>query len=598
MSSTPGFRDLNHNGTLEPYEDSTLATDRRVEDLLASMTLDEKAGLLFVASITPDPLGPSAEDRDRVAGQLINHFGLLAIRDMREIAAWQNRMQELAAETRLGIPLTLASDPRHAFSTNPFASWGAAGMSQWPEPIGLAAIGDEELAERFGDVARREYLAAGLRVAIHPMADLATEPRWTRISGTFGEDADLASRILSAYVRGFQGSRLGPESVSTIVKHFPGAGPQKDGEDAHFEYGKEQVYPGGNFDYHLRPFEAALAAGASQVMPYYGVPIGTEYEEIGFGFNRGVITGLLRERFGFDGIVLTDWCLLTEIGSGANTSPPRAWGAEHLSIEERILAIFDAGCDQIGGEACPDLVVALVRSGRLAESRIDVSARRILREKFVLGLFDDPYVNLDAPTAIGSAAFVEEGLAAQCAAHTLLKNVTPVGVHQPFLPLAAGSSAYLIGIDNDIAADYVRVAESIDQAECAIVRVEAPYEKRPGAIEQYFHAGSLEFDRETLDWLLPILERLPTVVVVHLDRPAVLTPVATRACAVLGEFGASDTAVLEVVTGRRHPQGKLPFNLPSSMNEVLTQRSDVPFDMPNPLYRFGHGLAYGASTST
>ena len=107
--------------------------------------------------------------------------------------------------------------------------------------------------EEFGDTARREYLAVGIRVALHPMADLATEPRWARIVGTFGEDAELVGRLTAAYIRGFQGETLGPHSVACMVKHFPGGGPQKDGEDPHFSYGREQVYPGDNLEYHLAP---------------------------------------------------------------------------------------------------------------------------------------------------------------------------------------------------------------------------------------------------------------------------------------------------------------------------------------------------------
>ena len=215
--------------------------------------------------------------------------------------------------------------------------WLAGSFSQWPEPIGLAAIGDVELVASFADIARHEYTAVGLRVALHPQVDLATEPRWARQVASFGEDADLSGRLASAYIRGFQRDELGPESVATMTKHFPGGGPQKDGEDPHFAYGREQVYPGGMFDLHLKPFEAALAAGTSQIMPYYGMPVGTQYEEVGFGFNRSVITGLLRERYGFDGIVCTDWGLITDHEIAGAPFPARAWGAEHLSLRERMI---------------------------------------------------------------------------------------------------------------------------------------------------------------------------------------------------------------------------------------------------------------------
>jgi len=283
------FRDLNKNGRLDPYEDPRRPIAERVEDILSQMRLEEKAGLMFhtVAAVNPDgSLNPPAIGFSRapitemVTQRLMNHFNVHMLPEPRLAAQWYNRLQALAESTRLGIPVTISSDPRHAFSNNPLASLLAGHFSQWPEPIGLAAIGDPALVETFGDIARQEYLALGIRVALHPMADLATEPRWARINGTFGEDAELSARLTAAYIRGFQGATLGTHSVACMTKHFPGGGPQKDGEDPHFAYGREQVYPGGNFDYHLLPFEAAFAAHTAQIMPYYGMPIGLEIEPV------------------------------------------------------------------------------------------------------------------------------------------------------------------------------------------------------------------------------------------------------------------------------------------------------------------------------
>jgi beta-glucosidase len=298
------FRDLNKNGRLDPYEDSRRPIDERVEDLLSQMTLEEKAGMMFHTMIGMNEDGSLLEEiggvnphrtSDLVARRLLNHFNVYEVADPRHMAEWYNRLQKLAERTRLGIPVTISSDPRHAFTQNPATSMMAGKFSKWPEPIGLAATGDPALVEEFGDIARQEYVAVGIRTALHPMADMATEPRWARINGTFGEDAALASQMVSAYIKGFQGDELGPESVACMTKHFPGGGPQKDGEDAHFSYGREQVYPGGNFDYHLIPFEAALEAGTTQIMPYYGMPVGLPIEEVGFGFNKDVITGLSRQ---------------------------------------------------------------------------------------------------------------------------------------------------------------------------------------------------------------------------------------------------------------------------------------------------------------
>ena len=238
------FRDLNKNGKLDPYEDPRRPIDERVDDLLAQMTLEEKAGLMFhmIAGVNPDAsLNPPSDGFGRgmpitvmVGEQLMNHFNVHALPPPRLAAQWYNNLQALAESTRLGIPVTISSDPRHAFSNNPLTSLFAGAFSLWPEPIGLAAIGDEALVEEFGDIARQEYVAVGIRVALHPMADLATEPRWARINGTFGEEAQLSARLTAAYIRGFQGAALGPHSVACMTKHFPGGGPQKDGEDPHF----------------------------------------------------------------------------------------------------------------------------------------------------------------------------------------------------------------------------------------------------------------------------------------------------------------------------------------------------------------------------
>jgi beta-glucosidase len=600
-----GFRDLNHNGTMEPYEDPTRPVEERVDDLLSRMTLEEKVGMLFHPQITPSPDGsltttpPAVFQAEttashRVSGQLMNHFLLRAsLPDVREMVEWHNRLQALAASTRLGIPITLSSDPRHSFALNPVTSAPSGAFSQWPEMLGLAAIGDEELVQRFADIARQEYRAIGVRVALHPTADLATEPRWARIRETFGEDANLTSRLIAAYVRGFQGPRLGKESVAAMVKHFPGGGPQKDGEDAHFSYGREQIYPGRNFAHHLRPFEAAFAAGVSQVMPYYAMPIGTEYEPVGFGYNRGVLTGLLRERYGFEGIVCTDFGIVTDTELFGEPIPAAAWGVEHLSREDRLVKVLHAGADQFGGEECPELLARLVRSGRISERRVDKSARRLLREKFVLGLFDDPFLDAsESITVVGSKEFVEAGFAAQRAALTVLRNSEQATGGTPFLPLREDAAAYLLGVDHDVARSYVTVVRSVHDADFAILRLGAPYERRSGVVERFFRAGSLDFDAETVAAVLALCERLPTVVVVHLERPAILTPFDAATAALVGEFGASDRAVLDILFGRDVPRGRLPFDLPSSMDEVLNQRSDVPFDMPNPLYRFGHGLRY------
>jgi beta-glucosidase len=583
----------------EDYRSRSLDVDQRVDDLLRRMTVAEKAGMLFQTMIAVGS-GDLSEANETfgtktaeymIKEQQLSHFNVIrAGDDARTLAEWQNRVQQQAATNRLGIPVTLSTDPRHHFTENVGTSAAAGAFSQWPETLGLAAIGSPELVQRFGDIARQEYLAVGLRLALHPQIDLATEPRWSRIAGGFGEDADLTSELVQAYIRGFQGEQLGPQSVSTMTKHFPGGGPQKDGEDPHFVYGREQVYPGNNFDYHLKPFRAAMAAGGSQLMPYYGLPIGTQYEEVAFAFNKGIITDLLRGELRFDGIVCTDWGLVTDATIAGQPMPARAWGVEHLDELSRVEMILNAGCDQLGGEARPELVVQLVEQGRISEDRIDVSVRRLLREKFVLGLFDDPYVDLDhAAATVGKAEFVAAGAEAQRRAYTLLVN------RDQILPLRKGRRLYVEGVSAEVASRYGEVVDSPTEADVALLRLQAPYEPRPGGFEAKFHAGSLEFPAAERDHHADICSTVPTIIDVYLDRPAVLTHLAGDAAALFGSYGSSDEAFLDVVFGDAQPAGSLPFDLPRSMAAVVASRSDVPFDTADPVFRFGLGLRYGST---
>ena len=560
---------------------STAAIEERVDELLARMTLEEKVGLMFHAPIFMNPDGTLLDDtEERIAGRHLNHFNIYFAPGPRQHAEWHNRLQDLAKTTRLGIPVTISSDPRHSFAENFAAAWSATGFSQWPEPIGFGALGDVDAVREFGDIARREYRAVGIHVALHPMADLATEPRWARIMHTFGEDGELAARLVAAYIRGFQGEELGPQSVACMTKHFPGGGPQLDGEDPHFAYGKDQVYPGGMFEYHMRVFEAAFEAGTAQIMPYYGRPVGTPLEEVGFGFNRDVVTGLLRERYGFDGVVCTDWGLVTDAPlPDGSVFAAKCWGVEELGVEERLVKIVEAGCDQLGGEELPEVLVELVHAGRIAEERIDESARRLLRDKFRLGLFDDPYVDPDeAERTCGSPPFRAKGERAQRRSAVVISN-------DGVLPLREGVRVYADGLA------YEGAAESPGEADVAIVRRNAPFEPRTnGMIESLFHAGDLDFKEPELSTLLELARTVPMVLVLHLERPAVIPELVEACAAVVAVFGASDEAVLDVLFGRTKPEGRLPFELPSSMDAVRAQLPDVPGDSPDPLFRLGHGL--------
>ena len=599
------YRDLNKNGRLDPYEDPGRPIDERVEDLLQQMTLEEKAGLMVQPMINAGKKGELTEipsivsplsTSEMVINRHIKHFNIVYSGAPQIIATWYNNMQKMAEQTRLGIPVTISSDPRHATTANnPGAGIFMEDFSHWPEPLGLAASRDEDLVQQFGDIARQEYLALGIRTALHPMADLATEPRWGRMSGTFGEDAGLSRRLTAAYIRGFQGETLGPESVSCMVKHFPGGGPQKDGWDAHFSYGREQVYPGNNFDYHLIPFEGAFAAGVEQVMPYYGIPVGQTSEDVGMSFNKEIVTDLLRNRYSFDGIICTDWSIVeTNKALGVlKVMDSPSWGVEHLSVKERYLKAIEAGVDQFGGQLSPHNIVELVREGKVTEGRIDTSVQRILRLKFKLGLFDNPYVDVQAAEAnVGTAEFRQAGEMAQRKSVVLLKNGDED--QEPALPLDGRPIIYIENIAPEIASQYGHIAASLETADFAILRLETPYEKprSKAFLEKYFHQGDLDFKGEEKARILKIVETKPTIVDIHLERAAIIPEIGANCLALFATFGVTDKVFLDAVFGRFNPGGKLPLEMPSSMEAVRAQKEDLPSDSETPLFPYGHGLCY------
>ena len=596
------YRDLNKNGTMDPYENPKLPIEKRVDNLISLMTIEEKAGMMFIdgALIHKDGSIEKKEgatgfaamlptSRELIEEKKMNHFNYWEAPGVKEMAIGYNAIQKVAENSRLAIPVTIASDPRHYFSNNIFAM-KADGFSQWPEQLGFAAINDEKLMQQFGDIARQEYVAVGIREALHPMADLATEPRWARVSGTFGEDANLSARMLTAYILGFQGEKLGTNSVACMTKHFSGGGPQKEGIDPHFQYQKGQIYPGKMFNYHLIPFEAAFKVNTASIMPYYGVPIDQTSENVGFSYNKEIITKLLRGKYKYDGVVCTDWGLITDTHMGNVLWPARAWGVENLSEKERVKKIIEAGCDQFGGENCPNYIIELVKDKQVSEDRINQSIRRLLRQKFVLGLFDNPYINVDnAVKLVGNAAFKQLGETTQRRSMTLLKNEIK-------MPLTKSSTLkiYIKNIDPKIASIYGLIVALPEQADVAIIRLETSWIplETDNLFARGFHHGDLDFKGKELEEILALCKKVPTIVDIYLDRPAVFPEINQAAKGVYANYGASDAALLDVVFGIAKPEGKLPFELPSSMEAVKNQKEDAPYDSKNPLYNFGFGLSY------
>ena len=596
------YRDLNGNGVRDPFEDPRRTPEERTEDLLARLSLDEKIGLMFQTVIESRPDGTLLEEAGNISksptsvvvlAKNMNHFNVHGLEDARMAARWNNALQELAAQSPHGIPVTISTDPRHAFAENVGVGFSAGPFSQWPEGLGLAAIDEPETTRFFAEIARSEYTAVGIRSALHPQIDLATEPRWGRQLQTFGARVDRVVAHTAAYVDGFQGPVLGPGSVSCTTKHFPGGGPQKDGEDAHFPYGREQVYPGGRFQDHLAPFKAAIEHNTAAIMPYYGMPIGLEIngqpvEEVGFGYNRQILQELLRDELGFEGVIVTDWELVNDNIVGDQVLPARAWGVEHLDARGRMLKILDAGADQFGGEECVEVLRGLVDEGLVAESRIDASARRLLLVKFRLGLFDDPFVDEDlADRLVGSPQHRAAGELAQSRSVCILENRL-IG-SQPALPLAPGQRLYIEGIDPDIAGMFGTVVPTPDEADLAIIRVGAPFDPRDDLfLESFFHQGGLEFRPGLIYHLNSIASRAPLIVDVALDRAAVLTPIAAIASALTATFGVSDLALLRAISGEITPVARLPIALPKAMNDVRTVAEDAGLAADKCLYPLGY----------
>lgn len=585
----------------EPTKDADMtdttisAAETRLDALLSAMTIEEKVGSLLVARIVTGAGGTLWEGADDespfgfapttalLRERHVSHVTLMNPAPVAELARWGEEIRGVAASTRLGIPVSVASDPVHGRSRNHDVAMSGGGFTPFPEPIALAATHDPALVREAARMIGAELRAAGIHIALHPMADLATEPRWARVSGTFGEDPGLASLLVSEYVTG-----LSESGVAATVKHFPGGGPQRGGEDAHFERGAHTVYPGGRFDDHLRPFAAAIDAGVVRVMPGYAAPLGLEYDEVGFAFERRLITDLLRDRLGFDGVVVTDFNIVNgmRLPRLGVELPVRAWGMLDADPVQRVVRLLDAGVDQFGGEDDPAPVLEALDRGLVSEERIDESVRRVLREKERLGLFDDAAARAASPAKVREHIAVPEHLAIG----ERVQRASVVALQGEPVALTPTTRVYVEGMDIDSLAGRALVVDDPASADLAILRLAAPYEQREGMLEQGFHSGSLEFSDEEVARISGIAAQAPTVIDVFLDRPAVLTPVAELGVTLLGTFGVDDGILLDAVSGRAATTGRLPFDLPRSMAAVEASREDVPFDTADPLWRFGQGL--------
>lgn len=479
------FKDLNKNGKLDIYEDWRKPVAERAKDLAAKMTVEQMAGLMlysrhqavpapeagmFTGTYNGKPFSASGVKPSDLSDQQIafltkdnlRHVLMTSVVSPIVAAEWNNNIQALVEGIGVGIPANNSSDPRNGANKDAEYNAGSGGsISQWPEELGLSATFDPSITEQFGAIAGKEYRALGIATALSPQIDLATEPRWNRFVGTFGEDPKLATDMARAYVDGFQTSPEAIEayegwgnlSVNAMIKHWPSGGPEEGGRDGHFAYGKFAVYPGNNFETHMKPFTDGafkLNGGtkkASAVMPYYTISFDQDKkygENVGNGFSKYIVTDLLRNRFGYEGVVCTDWLITGNEGPTPDVFAGKSWGVEKLSVAERHYKVLMAGVDQFGGNNDINPVLEAYQMGikehgeAFMRKRFEQSAVRLLLNIFRVGLFENSYLDpAETKAIVGKPEFMKAGYDAQLKSIVMIKNQNKT------LPIAKGKTVYI-----------------------------------------------------------------------------------------------------------------------------------------------------------
>ena len=521
------FKDLNKNGTLDSYEDWRLPVAERAKDLASQLSLEDIAGLMLYSSHQSLPgssrgFGSSTyggkpfsesgalasdlsdEQRKFLTDDHLRHVLITSVESPAIAAQWNNNAQAFAEGLYFGIPINTSSDPRHGSDSYAEYNAGAGGaISMWPGTLGIAASFDPSLMLQFGEIASKEYRALGIATSLSPQIDLATEPRWSRFDGTMGEDPDLATDLARAYVDGFQstnGGDWGMESVNAMVKHWPGGGPEEGGRDGHFGYGAYAVYPGKNILDHMKPFtEGAFKLDgptkmAAAVMPYYTISSG-EGEKVANGYNRYLITDILRGKYGYEGVLCTDWGITRDMTS-VSKFEGKPFGVESLSVAERHYKAITAGMDQFGGNNDMGPVLEAYKLGiaELGEeamrARFETSAVRLLTNIFRVGLFENPYLDVAETTEIvGNSEFMKAGFDAQLKTIVMLKNsnkTLPVEskkkVYVPQRYVAPTTNWWGIttpektidAFNMEVVAKYFDVVETPEEADFALVGIYSP----------------------------------------------------------------------------------------------------------------------------
>lgn len=668
------FKDLNKNGELDVYEDWRLPVEQRAQDLASKMSIEQMAGLMLYSGHQAVPAtgrrgsdygGKPFEESGAEPGDLsdnqkkfltednLRHVLITSVKSAAVAAQWNNNAQAFVEGIGLGIPINTSSDPRHGSDTYAEFNEGAGGdISLWPGTLGLAASFDPALMKQFGEIASKEYRALGIATALSPQIDLATEPRWSRFDGTMGEDPDLSTDLARAYVDGFQSSEDGDwgfQSVNTMIKHWPGGGPEEGGRDGHFGYGAYAVYPGKNIKDHLRPFtEGALQLEgatkmASAVMPYYTISDG-EGEAVGNGFNKYLITDLLRGTYGYDGVLCTDWLITADVDA-IDKFQGKSWGVELLSVAERHYKAIEAGMDQFGGNNDMKPVIEAYKMGveehgeAYMRKRFETSAVRLLKNIFQVGLFENPYLDVEETKAIvGNPDFMRAGFEAQKRSIIMLKN------HANLLPLKEKLKVYVperflpsstdwfgastperteVPFNLNVISKFFEVTENPEDADFALVGIQSPnggvgYDQADVAkggngyvpINLQFKPYTASTARETslaggspledftnrsyrgktvntvnssdMDLVNKTKLKMgdkPVIVVVKVSKPMVFSEIEKSAAAILIHMGVQDQALMELISGKSEPSGLLPFQMPADMLTVEAQFEDVPRDM-------------------
>ena len=605
------FVDLNGNGQLDVYEDWRQDADTRAADLVGQMTLREKIAQMQHPTFLPRSDGKIPSYLNKWCTN--EGIGMLLIRELNSVeaaATTMNTIQEYAEASRLGVPVLVSMDSVHGLSY-------VSGATVTPHNLALAATRDEALVTRLAEVAREEHIAIGVRMTLSPEADIASEPRWGRVMETFGEDPELVTQMVKAQVVAFQNGTegLNKGGIVACMKHFPGAGPQMEGKDTSPIVSSEET-----LKTHLKPYYAALEVNIGSIMPYYSVPLTLDMENSAIG-SKATLQDLLRDEMGFEGIIQTDWGMIWAIQEGRGTM----LGEEVSDEEAIIIGITESRVDGIGGESIRliDQMEQLTGEGKIDEAILDAAATRIVKAKFELGVFENPYCDVEyAKTFVGSEEHTALNLEAARKAMTLLKNdgILPLDptAKQTILVCGprAGDMDSLVGgwssaqdgltIADAVAAyagenatvvyeaeDVTKIAELAKDADVIIVSVGEP---------SYQHDPPWSYDTlEITASQQEILEAAatagkPMITVVTGGRPYILTWCDEHTNAILEAYYPGQQggiAIAETLFGLNNPTGKTPLQFPRDMASVMNQEGDVSFDLENPLYDYGWGLSYG-----